>query len=144
VKKVITLYLESGRTIECTVDHRILTVHGFAEAGDLREGEMLAGQNLHYKPPKPSEREVREDIDDLYEDLPLFTKKSMCIDRVEYIRSHPNEVPVYCLYVPRWHCFQLFGGVVVSNCDALSYLVEYLYPVKRSGGAVSSMRLSGL
>jgi len=144
VKETMILYLKSGHTIECTPDHRILTVHGFAAAEDLRIGEMLAGENLDYKPPKPSEREVREDIDDLYEDLPVFVKEGMSIDTVEYKRHTKQEVPVYCLYVPRWHCFQLHGGTVVSNCDALSYMVEYLYPVKRSGGSVTSMRLSGL
>ena len=144
VKKTMTLYLKSGRTIECTPDHKIMTVHGFSEAQDLRIGEMMAGENRDYKPPKPSEREVREDVDDLYEDLPPLVKEKMAIDVLDYVISHREEVPVYCLYVPRWHCFQLAGGVIVSNCDALSYMVEYLYPVKRSGSSISSMRLSGL
>ena len=156
VQPILILDLESGGTIECTSNHRILTVHGFAEAGNLREGEMLAGFNPNYKPPKPSEREIREDVDDLYEDFPTFVKEKLCVDRVIRKRVKQEEVAVYCLFVPRWHCFSIVtkpssitGGndhsiAIVSNCDALGYMVEYLHPVKRSGSAVSSMQLSGL
>ena len=154
----LILDLESGGTIECTPDHRILTIHGFAEAKDLRVGEMLSKTNENYKPPKPSEREVREDLDDLLEDLPAFVKESMCGDRVLRIRKSEAVVPVYCLYVPRWHMFEIVTGTRydkkagkyvptvahVSNCDSLGYLCEYLFPVKRHSSGVSKMRLAGL
>jgi intein/homing endonuclease len=83
-------------------------------------GEYLAGENLEYKPPKPSEREVREDIDDLYEDLPLKVKEHFCIDKVIDIRKDKYVKDIYSLYVPRWHSFQLNSGIVVSNCDELN------------------------
>jgi len=156
MSEIMILDLESGGTIECTRDHRILTVHGFTEAENLRVGEMIPSFNKNYKPPKPSEREIREDIDDLYEDFPVFVKNHLCKDRVLRKRMKKEPVEVYCLFVPRWHCFEIitkppafkgsteYSNAIVSNCDALGYMVEYLHPVKRTGSAVSSMRLSGL
>ena len=112
--------LESGNTIECVPDQRILTVHGFAHAKFLRIGEYLAGENVNYKPPKPSEREVREDVDDLYEDLPVKVKEHLCVDKVLRVRKDKLVKDVYSLYVPRWHSFQLNSTIVVSNCDELN------------------------
>lgn len=152
ISDTIVLDLESGGTIECTANHRILTIHGFAEAGSLRIGEMLSKMNPDYKPPKPSEREVREDLDDLLEDLPANVKQKFCGDRVIRIREGSKQIPVYCIYVPRWHMFEITttnknnvkSVAYVSNCDALGYLVEYLHPVRREGSNVSTKRLSGL
>lgn len=118
--ETMIFHLKSGKVIECVPDQRILTVHGFAHAKFLRMGEYLAGENLQYKPPKPSEREVREDIDDLYEDLPVKVKEHYCIDKVTDIRKDKYVKDIYSLYVPRWHSFQLNSGVVASNCDELN------------------------
>ena len=112
--------LESGDTIECVAQQRLLTVHGFAHANTIRDGELLAGENLNYKPPKPSEREIREDIDDLYDDFPYKVKQSLALDRVIRIRKDKYLKRFYSLYVPRWHCFQLNSGVIVSNCNHLN------------------------
>ena len=133
----IELILASGKKIICTPEHRILTVHGFAEAQDCRIGEMLSKVNKDYKPPKPSEREVREDLDDFLEDLPFKVKQSMCGNVIVEKKARDFREFVYCLYVPRWHLFQLECGVFVSNC-------EYLHPVKREGKSVKRLQLSGL
>lgn len=140
----IRFRLQSGSWIECTPEHRILTIHGFEAAQELRFGEMLAKPNPNYKPPKPSEREVREDIDDLFDDFSIGTKKAQVFDRIMDIEYRYSEKDVYCLYVSRWHCFQLANGVTVSNCDALGYAVEYLFPVKRSGSPIKGVKLGGL
>ena len=117
--ETLVIDLESGKTLECSSAQRIMTVHGFASAGDLRIGEMLAGTNANYKPPKPSEREIREDLDDLYEDLPMAVKESLSVDKVMRVRKDKYVKDLYCLFVPRWHCFQTSSGVIVSNLNSL-------------------------
>ena len=147
---ILSIDLESGGTIECTGDHPILTIHGFVEAKDLRIGEMLIKANKDYKPPKPSERSVGEDLNDFIDSLPVFVKKSLCEDRVIKVRKIREPQPVYNLFVPRWHCFQIVTEpvekriAIVHNCDALAYCVSYLHPIRRGGKAFSSMTLSGL
>ncbi|OUU23256.1 MAG: hypothetical protein CBB97_13660, partial [Candidatus Endolissoclinum sp. TMED37] len=147
---VLSIDLESGGTIECTGDHPILTIHGFVEAKELRIGEMLIKPNKDYKPPKPSERSVGEDLNDFIDSLPVFVKNKLCEDRVIRVRKILEPQPVYNLFVPRWHCFQIVTEpvekriAIVHNCDALAYCVSYLHPIRRGGKGVSSMTLSGL
>jgi hypothetical protein len=144
VKPTMSIKLRSGRTIVTTLDHQWLTIHGWALAEDLRIGEMLCKPNPTYSFPKPSEITAKNDMDLLLEDLPYSVKMRMAHDIVVDKWMNTGKEPVYCMYVPRYHNFQLAGGVTVSNCDALGYCIEYLFPIRRSGKPISAIRLGGL
>ena len=143
-KRTITLVLASGKTITCTPEHQILGIHGWMLAEDCRIGERLCKPNSSYKFPKPSEISAREDIEILMDGLPYEFKLKFTHDVVVGKFFNDKREDVYCLYVPRYQCFQLECGTTVSNCDALSYAVNYLHPVRRSGKSISTIRLGGL
>ena len=143
-EQTMTLKLRSGKTITCTLQHQILTVHGWALAEDLRIGEMLIKPNPTYVFPKPSEINARHDIDLLLCDLPYEVKKSFAHDFVVEKWLNKGKEDVFCCYVPRYGCMQLSGGITVSNSDSLGYMTEFLWPVRRSGSPITKIRLGGL
>jgi hypothetical protein len=45
---------------------------------------------------------------------------------VKEVVSIPNE-DTYCLTTDNFGCFSLANGLVVSNCDALGYYIDYRF-----------------
>ncbi len=41
IKEVVRVHLDSGRFIDCTLNHPLLTIEGYVEAGSLREGKHI-------------------------------------------------------------------------------------------------------
>jgi len=51
IKKTITIRLRGGQSIRCTPNHKILTVQGWKEAGELKEGSMVRIPDAQLRPP---------------------------------------------------------------------------------------------
>lgn len=56
------------------------------------------------------------------------------------VESKP-KADVYCLHVPSTGCFALDNGAIVSNSDALGYLVHQEFPITERKMVEGTMRL---
>jgi len=144
---VVELTFSNGLKVTCTPDHQFLTVHGFFAAEELRDGERMCKLLPFYKPPPKSRRiEVRNDIDDLLGEIGPQTQIGLTSCYLVEKKVLIKRQEVYCLHVPRMHHFQIGAPgkeLISSNCDALGYMVEYLYPVTY-GKPVTRKRVGGL
>jgi hypothetical protein len=122
---MVSVLLESGDIIKCTPDHKFLTENGWLEAKSLEGENLICHNKLSQLANQYKSLMTRQDVarDVLRNTGQINTLQGYTVKAVVDI---PNENS-YCLTTKNFGCFSLSNNLVVSNCDALGYYIDYRF-----------------
>ena len=125
-KRTISIIFNDLSIVKCTPEHKFLTGEGKWLAASELTGKTCASLLKQYKSSKAQCITSREAAANAVRSL-LST--NIIKEKTVLSVAEGKADDVYCLTVDSAGCFALGNGVIVSNCDAIGYLIHYKYPV---------------